>query len=229
MKSETKSISELKEDFMRKKKWMNLAAIALAGAMFATGCGSSAGSAAQATTQAAQTESSAEETAAQENAEAEETAKEEAVGALVIKAQGIFTAGGTTVNSDGTFDPENQWEETGVGQTAHVDHANVLYQIPEDETELPMVFLHGYGQSRMGWMTTPDGREGWSDMFLRKGHSVFLIDEPRRGEAGSTSVSGDISTKTLDQRWYTQFRIGRWEMENPLPTKVLSSQMMTNP
>ena len=92
---------------MRKKKWMNLAAIALAGAMFATGCGSSAGSAAQATTQAAQTESSAEETAAQENAEAEETAKEEAVGALVIKAQGIFTAGGTTVNSDGTFDPEN--------------------------------------------------------------------------------------------------------------------------
>ena len=35
-----------------------------------------------------------------------------------------------------------------------------------------MVFLHGYGQSRMGWMTTPDGREGWSDMFLRMGHSV---------------------------------------------------------
>ena len=63
----------------------------------------------------------------------------------------------------------------------------------------------------MGWMTTPDGREGWSDMFLRKGHSVFLIDEPHRGEAGATSVSGDISTKTLDQRWYTQFRIGRWE------------------
>ena len=60
-------------------------------------------------------------------------------------------------------------------------------------------------------MTTPDGREGWSDMFLRKGHSVFLVDEPRRGEAGQTSVSGTISTKTLDQRWYTQFRIGRWE------------------
>lgn len=60
-------------------------------------------------------------------------------------------------------------------------------------------------------MTTPDGREGWSEMFLRKGHGVFLIDEPRRGEAGATSVSGEISTKTLDQRWYTQFRIGRWE------------------
>ena len=132
-------------------------------------------------------------------------------GALVIAEQGIFSAGGTTITSEGTFNPEDQWEATGAGQTLHADHANVLYQIPADETGLPMVFLHGYGQSRMGWMTTPDGREGWSDMFLRKGHSVFLIDEPRRGEAGMTTVSGNISTATLDQRWYTQFRIGRWE------------------
>ena len=136
---------------------------------------------------------------------------EDGIKALYLSEQGIFSAGGITVTSDGTFDPENQWEETGAGQTAHVDHANVLYQIPAEETGLPMVFLHGYGQSRMGWMTTPDGREGWSEMVLRKGHGVFLIDEPRRGEAGATSVSGDISTKTLDQRWYTQFRIGRWE------------------
>lgn len=150
-------------------------------------------------------------------------------GALSIAEQGIFSAGGITVTSDGTFDPEDQWEETGAGQTAHVDHANVLYQIPEDKTELPMVFLHGYGQSRMGWMTTPDGREGWSEMFLRKGHSVFLIDEPRRGEAGATSVSGDISTKTLDQRWYTQFRIAAGRMVSPLSTKALSSPTMPLP
>lgn len=41
-----------------------------------------------------------------------------------------------------------------------------------------MVFLHGYGQSRMSWMTTPDGREGWATSFLRKGHSIFLVDQP---------------------------------------------------
>lgn len=134
-----------------------------------------------------------------------------ASGTLVIAEQGMFSAGGITNTSAGTFDPENQWEETGAGQTAHVDHANVLYQIPENKTELPMVFLHGYGQSRMGWMTTPDGRDGWSNLFLKMGHSVYLVDQPRRGEAGATSVSGSISTKTLDQRWYTQFRIGRWE------------------
>lgn len=60
----------------------------------------------------------------------------------------------------------------------------MLYQIPAEETGLPMVFLHGYGQSRMGWMTTPDGREGWSDMFLKMGHSVFLIDQPAGAKPG---------------------------------------------
>ena len=55
---------------------------------------------------------------------------EDGMKALYLSEQGIFSAGGITVTSDGTFDPENQWEETGAGQTAHVDHANVLYQIP---------------------------------------------------------------------------------------------------
>ena len=136
---------------------------------------------------------------------------------LSIAKQGMFSAGGVTITSPGSFDPYNQWEATGAGQTAHVDHANVFYQIPQKQTKAPIIFLHGYGQSRMGWMTTPDGREGWSDMFLRNGHGVFLVDEPRRGEAGSTSVSGDISTKTLEQRWYTQFRIGKWENGKSVP------------
>lgn len=45
-------------------------------------------------------------------------------------------------------------------------------------------------------------------MFLKKGHSVFLIDQPRRGEAGQTSAAGTINAETADQTWYTQFRIG---------------------
>ena len=108
---------------------------------------------------------------------------------LSIKKQGMFSAGGSVLHSEGTFDVSNYYNSRE-GSTLHVDHANVFYQIPESETGLPMVFLHGYGQSRMGWMTTPDGREGWSDIFLRKGHSVFLIDQPRRGEAGQTSQQG---------------------------------------
>ena len=113
------------------------------------------------------------------------------------------------LTSEGTFDVSNYYMSRE-GSTSHVDHANVFYQIPAEESGLPMVFLHGYGQSRMGWMTTPDGRPGWSDLFLRMGHSVFLIDQPRRGEAGQTSVAGTISTEPSDQTWYTQFRIGTY-------------------
>lgn len=140
---------------------------------------------------------------------------------LTIKEEGMFSSGGTVTEPvEGEFDSITNWlDATRAGNTAHVDHANVLYQIPENETGLPMVFLHGYGQSRMGWMTTPDGREGWSTSFLRKGHSVFLVDQPRRGEAGSTATMTNDNIDTWsteskeympgDQAWYTHFRIGR--------------------
>ncbi|MCC8102438.1 MAG: alpha/beta fold hydrolase [Clostridiales bacterium] len=140
---------------------------------------------------------------------AEATEETLGTGNLVIAEQGIFSAGGTVITSDGTFDVDNYYTSRE-GSTSHVDHANVYYQIPAEQSGLPMVFLHGYGQSRMGWMTTPDGRQGWSDMFLRMGHSVWLIDQPRRGEAGQTSVAGTITTEPSDQTWYTQFRIGTY-------------------
>ena len=188
-----------------------LAALLLCGAMslsLLAGCAGKQPAAAPTQTQTSAQEESAAAVQPEETAPEETTQENSTV--LSIAEQGIFSAGGITVTSDGTFDPENQWEETGAGQTAHVDHANVLYQIPAEETGLPMVFLHGYGQSRMGWMTTPDGREGWSDMFLRMGHSVWLIDQPRRGEAGQTSVAGTMTTTPSDQTWYTQFRIGTY-------------------
>lgn len=162
--------------------------------------------------QPASNSSSAASSASQPSSSAADNSKSETEpesGTLRIADQGIFSAGGTVISSDGTFDVANYYTSRE-GSTSHVDHANVLYQIPEDDTGLPMVFLHGYGQSRMGWMTTPDGRKGWSDLFLRKGHSVWLIDQPRRGEAGQTSVAGTMTTEPSDQTWYTQFRIGTY-------------------
>lgn len=178
------------------KKIHRAAALALTAAMSLTllaGCGSSNANTSQNT----------------DPAPAEETGAAVSSDALVIAEQGMFSAGGTVITSDGTFDVSNYYTSRE-GSTSDVDHANVFYQIPEEDTGLPMVFLHGYGQSRMGWMTTPDGREGWSDLFLKMGHSVFLIDQPRRGEAGQTSVAGTMTTEPSDQTWYTQFRIGTY-------------------
>ena len=216
---------------MKRNRWTAILLLAAMAGM-TTACGNGGAAAATSTavetSTAAETSAAAEESTATETSAAPETsapAETEAEtdtaedvqagagadqeGVLTIAEQGMFSAGGTVIQSDGTFDVSNYYMSRE-GSTSHVDHANVLYQIPAQESGLPMVFLHGYGQSRMGWMTTPDGREGWSNLFLRKGHSVFLIDQPRRGEAGQTSVAGTISTEPSDQTWYTQFRIGTY-------------------
>ena len=118
---------------------------------------------------------------------------------LVIERQGVFSSGGrVTVPIAGEYDPTQNWlDQERKGTTTHVDHANTLYQIPVGGNGTPVVFLHGYGQTRTGWQSTPDGREGWSDLFLKKGYSVFLVDQPRRGAAGATEEivtdPGDVS------------------------------------
>jgi len=137
---------------------------------------------------------------------------------LQIARQGVFSSGGrVTAPVPGEYDATKNWlDMSRKGTTAHVDHANTFYQIPVGGSGTPVAFLHGYGQSRTGWQTTPDGREGWADIFLGKGYSVFLVDQPRRGAAGATEkMTADAldadgnSYKHGDQAWYTHFRIGR--------------------
>ena len=137
---------------------------------------------------------------------------------LTIEKQGVFSSGGRVTDPiPGEYDPTQNWmDATRKGTTTHVDHANTFYQIPAGGSGIPIVFLHGYGQTRTGWQSTPDGREGWSDIFLKKGYSVFLVDQPRRGAAGATEEivndPGDVDGtrfKVGEQAWYTHFRIGR--------------------
>jgi hypothetical protein len=77
------------------------------------------------------------------------------------------------------------------------------------------VFWHGIGQFSKTWETTPDGREGFQNIFLRRKHSVYLIDQPRRGRAGRTTQAAPISTTPDDQRWFDTFRVGVWPDYNP--------------
>jgi len=127
---------------------------------------------------------------------------------LVIKEQGTFSAGGKVVKSDGLFDALKPWNVPQGGQTRHGDHADVFYQVPIHAKHHSMIFLHGYGQSRRSWQTTADGREGFADLFLRKGYSVYLVDQPGRGAAGQTTKPGQITATPDDQTWFTQFRFG---------------------
>ncbi len=136
---------------------------------------------------------------------------------LIVRSQGSFAAGGTVVETPGTFNPEATFSNLGkstpegfAGQTLHGDHATVTYQIPPDARRYPMIFLHGAGQSSRTWQTTPDGREGFANLFLREGYGIYLVDQPRRGLSGRAAVPGRIAAQTDDQFWFGQFRLGQW-------------------
>ncbi|SHJ83317.1 hypothetical protein SAMN02745165_03302 [Malonomonas rubra DSM 5091] len=126
---------------------------------------------------------------------------------IVIQEQGSFTAGGTVITSPGTFDPVKMTPE---GQTFHGDHVYAFYQIPEKARKLPLVFWHGYGQFSKTWETTPDGREGFQNIFLRRDYPVYLLDQPRRGNAGRSTVARTIEPVPDEQRWFNIFRVGIW-------------------
>ena len=128
-------------------------------------------------------------------------------GTLMIRDQGSFAVGGTVLTTPGTFDPVRMSPE---GQTLHGDHAYVFYQIPVKARPLPLVLWHGFGQFSKTWETTPDGREGYQNIFLRRGFGVYVIDQPRRGNAGRSTKPVTLSPVTDDQRWFDTFRVGIW-------------------
>ena len=134
-------------------------------------------------------------------------------GALVIREQGSFAVGGTVITAPGTFDPIehgafNPADQASEGQTLHGDHAYVFYQVPVNPRKLPLVMWHGYGQSAKTWETTPDGREGFQNIFLRRRFPVYLVDQPRRGRAGRSTKPISISASPDEQLWFGIFRMG---------------------
>jgi hypothetical protein len=126
---------------------------------------------------------------------------------LQIKEQGSFAVGGTVITNPGKFDP---LRPTPDGQTLHGDHAYVFYQLPAKARQLPLVMWHGFGQFSKTWETTPDGREGYQNIFLRRDFGVYLIDQPRRGNAGRSTQPISLTPTPDEQGWFGTFRLGIW-------------------
>lgn len=126
---------------------------------------------------------------------------------LVIQAQGSFAVGGTVAQRPGTY---NNNAPTADGQSLHGDHLYAFYQVPQAPKAWPIVMLHGAYQSGRSWETTPDGREGFQTLFLRRNYPVYLVDQPRRGRAGNSTVATTIEPTPYDQLFFDQFRLGKW-------------------
>jgi hypothetical protein len=126
---------------------------------------------------------------------------------LMIQEQGSFAVGGTVITNSGTYDATNR---SPAGQTLHGDHAYVSYQVPVRARRLPLVLWHGIGQFSKTWETTPDGREGFQNIFLRRRFPLYVVDQPRRGRAGRGTLPTTITPKPDEQDWFGVFRLGIW-------------------
>jgi hypothetical protein len=118
---------------------------------------------------------------------------------IVLKTQGSFAVGGSVVTAAN-------------GDTIHVDHAYVQYQIPLDARPFPLVMWHGGGQFSKTWESTPDGRDGYQNICLRRGFSTYIIDQPRRGRGGRTPDAISLPAVTsLNALIFNIFRLGLWQ------------------
>ncbi len=117
---------------------------------------------------------------------------------IALRMQGSFMVGGTVITAPN-------------GDTFHGDHAYVQNQIPPQARELPLVMWHGGGQFSKTWESTPDGRDGYQNIFLRRGFATYILDQPRRGRAGRSTVGTTIpNAAPSESNTFNVFRLGVW-------------------
>jgi pimeloyl-ACP methyl ester carboxylesterase len=132
---------------------------------------------------------------------------------LAIARQGNFYVGGKYVEKNGDMPM--------VGQ------AYVQFQIPAHQTHpYPIVMVHGGSQTGSGWISTPDGRDGWAIYFLRRGYAVYVVDQVARGRSAYIAeVYGPARTQT---REYAMQRFSSGERYNLWPQAKLHTQWPGN-
>lgn len=135
-----------------------------------------------------------------------------------LKDMGSFHIGGREVEISGrpvkmvTFTPGGVPAKVDPNGTYQVEHMYVQYFIPQRERgALPLLMWHGGGLTGVTYETTPDGRPGWLNYFLRRGWAVYNSDAVERGRSGWAMYpdifKGDpVFLTTADP--FVRFRIG---------------------
>src|ERR1700720_1584669 len=110
---------------------------------------------------------------------------------IALRDMGSFHVGGRLVEITGkpvrelTFAPGGVPAKIDPNGTYQVEQMYVQYFLPVNEKgTYPLLLWHGGGLTGVTYETTPDGREGWLNYFLRKGWSVYNSDAVERGRAG---------------------------------------------
>jgi len=84
------------------------------------------------------------------------------------------------------------------------------FKLARPRIQTPVALWHGGGLTGASWETTPDGRSGWLDIFLKEGFSAYLCDAFERGRASMPpppALSELPEYRSLESIWH-HFRFG---------------------
>ena len=112
----------------------------------------------------------------------------------VVDAEGPMVLADLIEKEFGTPREELQWgvaHKLTWGEMTALPHAMKLFSkrhiechmrfdepMPQGgDRNVPVVMVHGATLTGKSWETTPDGRMGWDEYFVRKGHPVYVPDQ----------------------------------------------------
>ena len=137
---------------------------------------------------------------------------------IVLRDMGSFHVGGRIAEVSGK-EPRMIVRQPGGPLTKYdpngqfvVEQMYVQYFLPQNRKgKYPLLLWHGGGLTGVTYETTPDGREGWLNMFVRKGWDAYVSDAVERGRSGFASADVWPSQPTFlnYQDPYERFRIGQ--------------------
>jgi hypothetical protein len=110
---------------------------------------------------------------------------------IALRDMGSFHVGGREVTISGkpvkevVFTPGGVPAKVDLNGTYLVESMYVQYFLPATRRgAVPLLMWHGGGLTGVTYETTPDGREGWLNWFVKRGWDVYNSDAVERGRAG---------------------------------------------
>jgi len=110
---------------------------------------------------------------------------------IALRDMGSFHVGGREVTLSGkpvkevVFTPGGVPAKVDLNGTYLVESMYVQYFLPANRRgAVPLLMWHGGGLTGVTYETTPDGREGWLNWFVKRGWDVYNSDAVERGRAG---------------------------------------------
>src|SRR5262245_33534319 len=110
---------------------------------------------------------------------------------IVLRGMGSFHIGGRLVEITGqpirevVFTPGGVPAKVDPNGQYMVEQMYVQYFLPKNKKgKVPLLMWHGGGLTGVTYESTPDGRDGWLNYFVRRGWDVYNSDAVERGRSG---------------------------------------------